>query len=673
MLGSLLETRGYSFTCVGDIASATRALAAEHFDAVLLDMYLPDGEGPAVLARALELDPAPAVLMMTARAEIRAAVEAVRRGASDFLEKPLDLEDLATRLDRAQENVRLRRKLAAYEANDREASSAVVKSSALKEAFAVAARVASTPASSALILGESGVGKEVLAARIHEMSDRRNGPFVRVNLAAIPESMIEAELFGSVRGAFTDSKRDRAGHFASAEGGTILLDEICEFKPELQPKLLRALEERRFFPVGSDRERRMNVRIVAATNRDPQECIAKGTLRADLYYRLATVVLRVPPLRERRDDIGPLAEHFCERFRAEFRRPRLALSAAAREALLAYDWPGNVREMKNVIERAAMLAESDAIGPDDLGLPLDSVALKAVAASATPDGMRLEDAERLHILRVLESSGGRGRARPPCSSSRARPSGKRESATGSSDGVYGFRTRGLEHALFSDTDVCRFVPKCATSLPESGGTSRAGASKNDSLTRHEPVGACRGLRAHVIDDERRAWLFRHRTLLQRHGRVVTLGIALRSIRSAGTEQRLLAMIEEIPRSPFGDRRVRGPRRRLRDSPPALRAQSPGGRHGRASDRVRPPRRRRLHARLAPRLSARQPGKDQLGAFDCELLAALGPQIAISLHAARLDAGRRRLPALAAEVRMMAISKDSGLVARTYSTRSSPRR
>jgi two-component system, NtrC family, response regulator AtoC len=406
MLASLLDSRGYQSTCVGDVASAARALAAEHFDAVLLDMYLPDGEGMSVLDRTLEIDPAPVVLMMTARAEIRAAVDAIHRGAFDFLEKPLDLEDLATRLDRAQENARLRRKLAAYEANDREAASAVVKSGALQEAFAIAGRVAATPASSALVLGESGVGKEVLAARIHEQSDRRNGPFVRVNLAAIPESMIEAELFGSVRGAFTDSKRDRAGHFASAEGGTILLDEICEFKVELQPKLLRALEERRFFPVGSDRERRMNVRVLAATNRDPQECIAKGTLRADLYYRLATVVLRVPPLRERRDDILPLAEHFCERFRAEFRRPRIALSGAARDALLAYRWPGNVRELKNVIERATMLAASDTIGPDDLGLPLDPEALKAVAAVATGDATRLEDAERIHIVRVLESVGG---------------------------------------------------------------------------------------------------------------------------------------------------------------------------------------------------------------------------------------------------------------------------
>ncbi len=293
-----------------------------------------------------------------------------------------------------------------YEAKDREAGSAVVSSPALKEVFALAARVAATPASSALILGESGVGKEVVAAHIHDLSDRRNAPFVRVNLAAIPESMIEAELFGSVRGAFTDSKRDRAGHFASAEGGTILLDEICEFKAELQPKLLRALEERRFFPVGSDRERRMNVRVLAATNRDPQECIRSGTLRADLYYRLATVELRVPPLRDRRADIAPLAEHFCAHFRAEFRRPRATLGEDAREAIAAYGWPGNVRELRNVIERATMLAAKDEIGADDLGLPVDPAAIRAAAGALTEGPTSLEEVERAQIIRILEKVGG---------------------------------------------------------------------------------------------------------------------------------------------------------------------------------------------------------------------------------------------------------------------------
>lgn len=404
----LLESRGHRFSCVGDVESATRAVATAHFDALLVDVHLPDGSGLAVLDRALEGDPPPTVLMMTARADIRGAVEAIRRGAADFLEKPLDLEDLGVRLDRALENARMRRKLAAYEAHDKGKTPAIAQSPAIREAFAIAARIAATPSSSAILLGESGVGKEVLASHIHESSERRNGPFVRVNLAAIPEPMVEAELFGSVRGAFTDSKRDRAGLFASAEGGTLLLDEICEFKIELQPKLLRALEERRFFPVGSDHERRMNVRVLAATNRDPKECIAAGTLREDLYYRLATVLVRIAPLRERREDVVPLAHHFSALFRAEFRRPRCSLTDAALGALTRYDWPGNVRELRNVIERAMMLSPGDDVGPEWLDLPVEAPSSHPRRADAAEeaDTPRLEDVERAHIARVLAKAGG---------------------------------------------------------------------------------------------------------------------------------------------------------------------------------------------------------------------------------------------------------------------------
>jgi two-component system response regulator HydG len=404
-LEHFVQSRGFRFTSATSVAAATTALGAQPFDAVLLDLYLPDGQGLAVLHRALELDPAPVVIVMTARAELRSAVEAIRGGATDYLSKPLDLDDLAARLEHAFRGATVRRKLAVLEARKAEEGTAVARSAAMQEVFAIAARVAATPSSSALLLGESGVGKEVVAARIHETSDRRKGPFVRVNLAAIPESMVEAELFGSVRGAFTDSKRDRAGHFASAEGGTLLLDELCEFKPELQAKLLRALEERRFFPVGSDRERRFDVRVLAATNRVPAEMISRGMLREDLYYRLSTVVVRIPPLRDRRDDILPLAAHFLARFRAELSRPHVNLAKEAEALLEGYSWPGNVRELRNVIERAVILAATDAVGPADLDLPVD--------ASEPPDSVplpqgpvRLEDLEREHIARVLRQVGG---------------------------------------------------------------------------------------------------------------------------------------------------------------------------------------------------------------------------------------------------------------------------
>ncbi len=428
-LQEFLEARGHRFTGVGTLADATKALAANPFDAVLLDLYLPDGDGLGVLDRALELDPPPAVIAMTARAEIHGAVAAIRRGAADYLAKPLDLGDLGARLEHALENASMRRKLAVLDEQQKARSAVVSRSTSMRDVLAVAARVAATPASSALLIGESGVGKEVVAAYIHETSERRKGPFVRVNLAAIPETMIEAELFGSVRGAFTDAKRDRAGHFASAEGGTILLDEVFEFKAELQPKLLRALEERRFFPVGSDRERRMDVRVLAATNRDPMQMIERGLLREDLYYRLSTIVIRIPPLRERGDDVLALAGHFVLRLRSELGRPRASLAPSAEAALLGYGWPGNVRELRNVIERAMIVAPADAITAEDLGLPIRAARRghaerrrrrgradaprgrrKAAHRPGPPAGGRVAHARRQHAGRLSIDALGEGQA-----------------------------------------------------------------------------------------------------------------------------------------------------------------------------------------------------------------------------------------------------------------------
>jgi DNA-binding NtrC family response regulator len=402
-LKAFVEMRGYRFASAGGVADAKRVLATQPVDLVLLDLYLPDGDGLEVLDHAAELQPRPVVLAMTARAEIHGAVAAVRRGATDYLPKPLDFDDLGARVDRALDHASMRRRLLVLEEQQKQRTSAVAQSPAMKDVLALAARVAATPTSSALLIGESGVGKEIVASYIHEMSERRSGPFVRVNLAAIPENMVEAELFGSLRGAFTDAKRDRAGHFASADGGTLLLDEVCEFKIELQPKLLRALEERSFFPVGSDRERRMNVRVLAATNRDPMDQIARGLLREDLYYRLATIVIRIPPLRERKEDILPLATHFLERFRADLGRPRASFTPSAAAALAEYKWPGNVRELRNVVERAMIVAEADAIGKSDLGLPFDVGTESPADAGEAP--LSLEAMEKVHITHVLERAG----------------------------------------------------------------------------------------------------------------------------------------------------------------------------------------------------------------------------------------------------------------------------
>src|SRR5262249_1595493 len=240
---------------------------------------------------------------------------------------------------------------------------AIAVSPKMRAVFELADRVARAPSSSALLVGESGAGKEIVAARIHESSDRRRCAFVKVNLAAIPEAMVEAELFGSTRGAFTDAKRDRPGLLATADGGTILLDEITEFRIDLQPKLLRVLEERRYFQIGSDRERSIDIRVLAATNRNPLLAIGDGKLRADLYYRMGTVIIEVPPLRERPEDVLPLAAHFLEWYSAELGRAALALTDEAIALMREHAWPGNVRELRNVVERAVIMSDGGPITP----------------------------------------------------------------------------------------------------------------------------------------------------------------------------------------------------------------------------------------------------------------------------------------------------------------------
>ncbi|MBX3226169.1 MAG: sigma-54-dependent Fis family transcriptional regulator [Labilithrix sp.] len=420
--------RGWGFNFV-EIAysggSALALLSHGHYELVLLDVHF-DGDWRAVLAAAQASDPPAAVLMMSGVGDIKTAVESLRLGASDFIEKPIEPSVLRVRLDRAVgaagrppaepssqrgrgeakpppshsrvHSARVRERIS-ERVSDRDPTSAVMKST-----LALADRVASTPASSALIVGESGVGKEVLAARIHERSARREGPFVRVNLAAIPATVIEAELFGNTRGAFTDAKRDRVGYLASADGGTILLDEIGEFRLDLQAKLLRAIEERRFYPVGSDRERAINVRILAATNRDPDDLVQAKILRADLFYRLGTLI-RIPPLRERIDEVIPLANEFVAHFCQEFGRSPCRLGEEATEELLRHAWPGNIRELRNVIERAVMMCEGDTIGPgliEPTTKPRHGVPPLQLRDAR---GRSVDEVEREHILRVLKLAG----------------------------------------------------------------------------------------------------------------------------------------------------------------------------------------------------------------------------------------------------------------------------
>lgn len=361
----LLRRRGFDAESAAGSRAALSALSERFFDVAVVDVGPRDDAGEEVMGVLSRLPEPPAIILLAPRAD-GLPPRGSTHGPVEVVEKPVTAAVLVERIVRVIETATIRRRLSALDESNRVSRAVVLASDTMKRVFDLAERVARTPATSAIILGESGAGKEAVATHIHDLSARASGPFVRVNLAAIPDSMIEGELFGSVRGSYTGSHRDRIGYFASADGGTLLLDEVGEFKVEHQPKLLRALEERRFFPIGSDRERRVNVRVLAATNREPSEMILDGRLREDLYYRLGTVVIRVPPLRERTSEIVPLAEHFLDHYCKVFRRRRLELTGAAQKKLLNHAWPGNVRELKNVLERAVMTALRDEIAADDL-------------------------------------------------------------------------------------------------------------------------------------------------------------------------------------------------------------------------------------------------------------------------------------------------------------------
>ncbi|MEM1413969.1 MAG: sigma-54 dependent transcriptional regulator [Myxococcota bacterium] len=390
-----LERRGYDTDLALDGEDALLAIDRERFELVLLDLNLPGLSGFDLLRR-LRRDPfAPAVVVVSARDDLQSGVLAMRLGATDYVEKPVGLAELGERVDAALDTATLRRRVGQGTDDDQ---AILCESPAFRHVLMLAERVAQSPRASALLLGESGVGKEVVASFIHRRSARAPRPFVRVNVAALPDTMVEAELFGSVRGAYTGARRDRKGHFASADGGTLLLDEFCELGTHLQPKLLRAIEEQRFHPVGSDRVRDVDVRILAATNREPRDAIASGELRPDLFYRMSTVVLRIPPLRERREDVVPLARHFLLRFCAELGRSPLRLDGALERTLLGHRWPGNVRELRNAMERAALLADADAQALTSLDL--DALTPPVPARERTPKAPP-ESGEYLALSRVL--------------------------------------------------------------------------------------------------------------------------------------------------------------------------------------------------------------------------------------------------------------------------------
>jgi DNA-binding NtrC family response regulator len=371
MLRKALERAGYTVDEAPDGSAAITKLRTRRYLLILTDLKLPGRSGLEVLHESKLADPTIPVILITAYGSVEEAVTAMKEGAFDFIQKPVELDHLKLLVERAahqqellRENLLLREDYTARYGFPR----IVGEHRSMKDATQQTQRVAATD-STVLLLGESGTGKELFARAVHHLSPRREHPFVALNCAAIPEGLVENELFGHERGAYTGAGTRKIGKMELASRGTIFLDEIAELPMATQAKLLRILEERSFERVGGTQQIEIDVRILTATNKDLRECIVAKTFREDLFFRVSAVPITIPPLRDRGDDILLLAEYFLDRFRTEFRKPGLKLDTNAREALEAYAWPGNVRELQNTIERAAILSDGNLIGTDELRLP----------------------------------------------------------------------------------------------------------------------------------------------------------------------------------------------------------------------------------------------------------------------------------------------------------------
>jgi DNA-binding NtrC family response regulator len=373
---------------------------------VVADLRLPGADGIAVLRAAKRRDPGIGVVVMSAYGSVEGAVEAMRIGAADFVQKPFELEHLeqcvieAARRDDDNRGTRSPERSARRELG----AGIVAESPAMREAVSLARRVADTR-STVLITGETGTGKEIIAGLVHSLSRRAAQPFVEVNCAALPETLLESELFGHERGAFTGADRTRIGRFEQASGGTLFLDEIGDITPATQAKLLRVLQDQEFHRLGGTRALRTDARIVAATNQDLKEARRLGRFREDLYFRLDVIGIQLLPLRERREDLVAITEALLVEFAAEFERPHKPLSRAARERVLAYGWPGNVRELRNVIERAVLTSSTECIEPADLALVEWAGQAGAWRPELPPEGVSLSRVERELVIAALERTG----------------------------------------------------------------------------------------------------------------------------------------------------------------------------------------------------------------------------------------------------------------------------
>ncbi len=402
LIVDFLSSKGFQVEGVGDLKKALDLIDRKDFAVVILDLLLPDGNGLQLLEKVKEESPLTEVIVLTGHGTVKTAVEAMKKGAYDFLTKPCSLQELELLVEKAMEKRSLAQENLLLKKERDLKEFPVFHSPSMKEILKKLQRVSCSDCP-VLIVGESGVGKEILARLIHVQSERRNKPFVAINVASIPSDLLEAELFGYEKGAFTGANRSKEGFFELSDGGTLFLDEIGEMDLQLQSKLLRAIETKRFYRVGGRKEIFSDVRIVTATNRDLKKLVEEGKFREDLYYRLNVVEIRVPPLRERPEDILPLAEHFLKVFTRKYNSKVKGFTESAKAKLLDYHWPGNVRELKNVIERAVLFAEGDLIDADVLDIDEES-------NSRSSNGfIPLKDLEKDYIKKVLEAVGGNKR------------------------------------------------------------------------------------------------------------------------------------------------------------------------------------------------------------------------------------------------------------------------
>jgi DNA-binding NtrC family response regulator len=406
-LAERLKSEGYH-VLEADTGQSALDQVPEGVDLILLDYRLPDTDGVTVLRKIKEFDQDILVVLLTAYASVETAVEAMKLGAYHFANKPFNLDEVAATVARALETTCLRREVRQYRTNAARPyclQRIVGASPAVTALRHLVARVAASPASTVLLSGESGTGKDLVAKVIHYSSDRTGRPFMNITCSALPEQLLESELFGHERGAFTDARMQKRGLLESADGGTVFLDEIGEMTPGLQAKLLRFLEEKSFKRVGGASDIRVDVRVIAATNRDLALDVATGHFHADLFYRLNVLAIDMPPLRAHTEDIPALVEFFVDAFNEEFRKRVLGATPAAYTVLQSYGWPGNVRELRNVIERAMLLSDASRLDADDFA------ALRTSAAAADSFelpawGIDLEKLERSLVIQALRRSGG---------------------------------------------------------------------------------------------------------------------------------------------------------------------------------------------------------------------------------------------------------------------------